>query len=409
MLDAYRVLDLTDGQGYVCGKILADLGADVIKIEPPSGDSGRRIGPFYHDIADPEKSLFWWAFNSNKRAVTLNLEAPAGQALFKRLVRTADFVIESFPPGYLDSLGLGYSELSHINPGLILTSITPFGQTGPYRDYQASDMVVWALGGLMYQTGDPDRPPVQVSIPQSFIAASTYAAEGSLVALYARNQTGEGQHVDVSAMETVIWLGMEAFPFWFTLGQNMTRSGPAISRMGILAPVIWPCREGYVSYILQMGLPGGERNTKMAQWLEEEGLATDFIRETDWYQMDYLELAKGGIERLTGPLSRLFLSKTSRAVFNESLERGISIYPVSDTKDTLENEQLAARDFWIDIKHPELSTTLKYPGPFAVLSETPIRRRQRAPMIGEHNEEIYIRELGLSKDEWMTHEKAGVI
>src|SRR3990170_3305135 len=163
MLSPYRVLDLTDEKGLLCGKILGDLGADVIKIERPGGDPARRIGPFYHDEPHPEKSLFWFAFNTSKRGITLNIETADGQEIFKRLVQTADFVIETFPPGYLAKLGLGYSDLEKINPGIILVSITPFGQTGPYKDWKGADIVAWATGGDMAPWGEPDRPPIRIS------------------------------------------------------------------------------------------------------------------------------------------------------------------------------------------------------------------------------------------------------
>jgi len=189
----------------------------------------------------------------------------------------------------------------------------------------------------------------------------------------------------------------------------MGRSGSAISRMGINAPVIWPCKDGYINYILQMGLPGGDRNTKMAKWLEEEGLSNDFIRETDWYKMDFMELAKGGIERLTEPLSKLFMTYTRRELFNESLKRDITLYPVSDSKDTLENEQLSDRGFWVELAHPEISQKIRYPGPFAVFSEAPIKMRHRSPLIGEHNGEIYLKEMGLSEDDLVSLSKTGVI
>ena len=159
MLDQYRILDLTDEKGLLCAKLLGDLGADVIKIERPGGDPARNVGPFYHDEPDPEKSLFWFAFNTSKRGIILDIETAEGQGAFKRLVASADFVIESFPPGYMDKLGLGYLALEKINPGIILVSITPFGQTGPYRDYKTSDIVAWAMGGQMYSWGDADRPP----------------------------------------------------------------------------------------------------------------------------------------------------------------------------------------------------------------------------------------------------------
>jgi len=410
VLGDIRVLDLTDEKGVLCGKIFADLGADVIKIEKPSGDSARTIGPFYHDTRDPNKSLFWFAFNTNKRSLTLDLEKTQGQEIFKQVVKTADILLESFAPGYLDKLGLGYSTLSAVNPRLIVTSITPFGQDGPYKGYKGSDMIVWALGGLMNLTGNPDRPPVQVSLPQSFIAASTYAAEGTMVALYARDVHGEGQHVDVSAMETLAFVASEAFPFWFALGENKRRTGDKLSRAAGATPQqIWLCKDGYVSYIIQVGLPGGERNTRMAKWLEEEGLATDFIRKTDWYQLDWVELVKGGLERLTEPIGKLFLSYTVKELCDEGLKRGITIYLIANSKETLESEQLAYRKFWVTLEHPELGERITYPGPFAVLSETPIQIRHRAPLVGEHNEGVYINELGLSKEELLSLREAKVI
>ena len=407
-----RVLDLADEKGMLCGKILAALGADVIKVEKPGGDPARRLGPFYHDIPDPEKSLYWWAFNTDKLSITLDIETPRGQEVFKQLVKTADFVIESFPPGYLNELGLGYTELSNINDRVILVSISPFGQEGPYRDYKGSDLVVWALGGMLNQTGDPDRPPLQVSLPQSYIAASTSAAEGALVALFARDRFGEGQHVDVSAIETLAFIGSESFPFWYALGQNRRRSGSRILRMGgVLAPQIYPCKDGYINYHLQVGRPGGKRNTRMAQWLDREGLDTDFIRNTDWFQLDWLDFTQepGGLGRLTIPLSKLFERHTMKELFAEAFRQNISLYPVASNKDTIENEQLAARNFWVSIGHPELGETITYPGAFAVLTETPVQIKKRAPLIGEHNEDIYLTELGLSKKEFNILVKAKVI
>jgi benzylsuccinate CoA-transferase BbsE subunit len=147
LLKGYRALDLTEGGCQICGKVLGDMGADVIKIEPPGGSPSRKTGPFYKDDPDPQKSLFWMAYNTSKRGVTLNIEKPQGMALFKRLLKTSDIVVENFRPGYMESLGLGYSELDKIKPGIIMTSITPFGQTGPLSHYKGADIVVWAMGG----------------------------------------------------------------------------------------------------------------------------------------------------------------------------------------------------------------------------------------------------------------------
>jgi len=169
LLSAYRVLDLTDEKGLFCAKVLADLGADVIKIEPPGGCTARRIGPFHKDIPHPEKSLFWSAYNVNKRGITLNLECEDGREIFRKLVATADVVIESFPPVYMKDLGLGYDNLCQIKSDIVFTSITPFGQDGPYCNFQVSDLTCWSMGGFAYITGDADRPPVQIGFPQAYL------------------------------------------------------------------------------------------------------------------------------------------------------------------------------------------------------------------------------------------------
>jgi crotonobetainyl-CoA:carnitine CoA-transferase CaiB-like acyl-CoA transferase len=202
LLEPYRVLDLTDAKGLLCGKILADLGADVIKIERPGGDPARNIGPFYHGIPHPEKSLFWFAYNANKKSITLNIESTDGQELLKKLVAKTNIVLESFTPGYMESLGLSYEKLTSVNRQLIMVSISAFGQTGPYKDYKASDIVLVAMGGSMYLYGDSDRPPVRISFPQAYLHASADAAVASVIALYYQQVIGEGQHVDVSAQES---------------------------------------------------------------------------------------------------------------------------------------------------------------------------------------------------------------
>ncbi|MBI2911455.1 MAG: CoA transferase, partial [Chloroflexi bacterium] len=169
MLSRYRVLDLADEKGQLCGRILADLGADVVKIEPPGGDPARGLGPFLHDTKDPEKSLSWYALNANKRGITLDLETEADQATLRRLAGEADFLVESFPPGHLDRLGLGYEALSGPNPRLIVISISPTGQEGPRARWATSDIVSMAMSGIMSVAGDPDRAPVRISEPQAYL------------------------------------------------------------------------------------------------------------------------------------------------------------------------------------------------------------------------------------------------
>ena len=184
--------------------IFSELGARVIKIEPPWGSRSRDIGPFYKDIADREKSLFWFAYNANKRSITLDLETVDGQDLFRKLANSADVVLESFKPGYLDNLGIGYKSLSQLNPSLIMTSVTPFGQDGPKAWYNSSELAVWASAGILYISGDPDRPPSWVSFPQSYLHGGAQAAAGTLLALYHRRSLGEGQHIDAAQFEMAL-------------------------------------------------------------------------------------------------------------------------------------------------------------------------------------------------------------
>jgi crotonobetainyl-CoA:carnitine CoA-transferase CaiB-like acyl-CoA transferase len=200
-LQGLRVLDLSDEKGQFCARLMADMGADVIKIEPPDGDPVRRLGPFYHDQEALDKSLAWFLLNTSKRGLTLDLTTPRGAAVFRHLVASADFVVESFPPGTLDRLGLGYEALTQIRPDLILTSISPYGQSGPYRDYLAHDLDVLAMSGTLYLCGDPDRPPTQVGTPQSTLYAGLHGYIGSLLAHYHRLESGAGQWVDVAMQE----------------------------------------------------------------------------------------------------------------------------------------------------------------------------------------------------------------
>jgi len=220
ILAPYRVLDLTDESGFLCGKILADLGADVIKIEAPGGDAARMLGPFPGDKPDRNKSLYWIAYNVGKLGITLNLESARGRELLRKLALRADFLIETFPPGWLDRHDLGFETLRKLNPRIIVVSITPFGQTGPYSSYKGSDLVAMAMSGLMSLIGEPGETPLRVSFPQSPMWSGMYAAAGALTAHYFRESTGIGQHVDVSAQSSLLWALANGPAFWATNRTN---------------------------------------------------------------------------------------------------------------------------------------------------------------------------------------------
>lgn len=414
-LTGYRVLDLTDDKGYYCSKILAELGADVIKIEPPGGDPSRSIGPFYKDTPDPENSLYWWAYNTSKRGITLNIESTQGKDIFRRLVKTADVVVESSPPGYMDGLGLDYTTLSEVNPGIVVTSITPFGQTGPYRDWKGPDLVGWALGGQAFTTGDEDRPPCRISFPQAYLHASNHAASGTLAALYYRELSGEGQHVDVSMQEAVVWTLMIVIQFWDMMKFSMFRGGAKRRMGGPVARVLFPCKDGYVSFLIGGGQLASISMPPIVKWMAEEDMLGAFEDKKDWEPKDWSEkvdfwsMTQEELDVQEDSLIRFFANKTKAEIYEEALRRRIILYPASTTEDLADNTQLREREFYVGVEHPELDETVTYVGAPYKMTETPWSISRRAPLVGEHNEEILENELGFAKEEMRLLKEAGVI
>jgi len=413
MLSGYRALDLTDQNGYLCGRVLADLNVDVIKVEPPGGDPGRRIGPFYRDVADREESLYWYAYNLGKRGITLRLDSPVGRELFLDLVKTADFVIESFPVGHMRSLGLGYEVLQRANPGLIMGSITGFGQTGPYSDFEGPDIVVMGMGGLMYLTGDSDRPPVRISFPTAYLLASLQAAAGMLIALEYRERTRLGQHVDVSAQESCCHTLINSLSTWELNGILISRAGPFWCRAGgkeeLQQRVIWPCRDGSVAYMIMGGRSGVRSNRSLTEWMENEGIVDEFLRSIDWETFDMATASQEFYQKVEEIIGRFFMSHKKAELYEEATKRGIFLQPVADTRDILESSQLGARDFWIEIDHPELDRHITYPGPFVKASEDCLKLGPRATLIGEHNRDIFVEELGMSGTVFEDLKRRGII
>ncbi|MDY7031895.1 MAG: CoA transferase [Thermodesulfobacteriota bacterium] len=409
LLDSIRVLDLTDEKGLLCGRILGDMGADIITVESPAGNSARTRGPFYKDVPHHERSLFWFTLNSNKRGITLNLETVDGRELFKKLVKTADFVIESFPPGQMDTLGLGYDILHKLNPSLVMTSITPFGPDGPCADYKGSDIVIMGLGGLSYISGEPTREPIRIPVPQSFFHAGSWAAAASMVAFYHREITGEGQHVDVSMQQAATWATYTTQEWWSYAGMNLTRQGIwrqiGTSRMQVL----FPCRDGYVMLFLVGGAAAAPGQDLLIEWMDREGLCPDWLRGFNFSELDVSTASQDFFDDLSHALADFTVTKTKGELFEWALKNTLFLAPVSNAEDLLKNPQLQSRNFWVSLDHPEIDASVTYPGPFALLSETPIRMRRRAPLLGEHNMEIYNEELRISQEEMMALKGKGVI
>jgi crotonobetainyl-CoA:carnitine CoA-transferase CaiB-like acyl-CoA transferase len=408
-LGGYRVLDLSDENGLLCGRMLADLGADTIVIEPIKGSPARRLGPFYHGIPHPEKSLLWFSLNTNKRSVTLDICSSEGTEILKQLAMTADFLIESYPPGYMERLGVGYDVLRAANPGLIVTSITPFGQTGPWRDYKSSDLVQMALGGLVFLSGAPGREPLRIPVPQACLHSGSWAAAASMIAFYGRQATGQGEHVDVSMLEAATWASYNAAEWWSYCGMNLKREGTwrqqGLSRMRLL----FECKDGHVLLFLLGGTMSTIGEWKLVEWMEAEGKCPGWLKGFDWSKLDVGAVAQDFFDNLSDAVAPFLLDKTKSQLFDWAMENELFLAPVSDTRDVLANPQLKSRDFWARVPHPELDAAITYPGPFAKLSETPITLRRRAPLIGEHNQEVYGREFGISSERLSELKRAGVI
>jgi len=317
-LSGYRVIDLTDEKALVCSRLLADMGAEVIRIEKA-------------------ESPFQWE-NLGKKSVTLDIELKRGRELFTKLVEKADALVESQPPGYLDNLGLGYSKLSQINPRLIMASITPFGQDGPYRDYKSSDLVASALGGQLYVNGEAALPPLKLFGNQSYYLASLFAAIGIMLALYRRHSSGKGQHIDISQQECVATALDHVLVRYFYQGEVAQRQGGLHWNNAFR---VFPAKDGYVLLSLLYQWP------TLVEWLASEGMADDLTDEK-WrdreYRLEHLDHVIKVLERWTKSHSRAELVKEGQAMRFPWAE-------VASVTDLLASPQLKARKFWLDVEH----------------------------------------------------------
>ncbi|MBI4765448.1 MAG: CoA transferase [Deltaproteobacteria bacterium] len=391
LLDAYRVLDLTDHRGQFCGKILADLGADVIKVEPPEGDPARKTGPFIDDDPDPGKSLYWAAHNTSKRSITLDLQKEKDRNHFLRLAGGAKFLLESFTPGYLDKLGLSFEFLNRLNPSLILVSITPFGQTGPYARFKDSDLINMGLGGQMALCGDRDRAPLRFTAEQSYPLGGIYGALAALAAHLYREKTGLGQHIDVSIQESVFQTARSTRTYWDMQKFLEQREGPRMGRGVINFRNLWSCKNGVVCWrIFVANL--GKWTAALFGWMNEEGLAAD-LSPVPWEDLDMATLSQKDIDRFEVPIQAFFLKHTKEELFRESLKRGFVLFPLSTVRDLYENEQLKARAFWQEVSYPSLDRTIPHPGPPFIIQGMNYSLK-KPPAIGEHTQEILGQETG---------------
>jgi crotonobetainyl-CoA:carnitine CoA-transferase CaiB-like acyl-CoA transferase len=348
------------------------------------------------------------AYNTSKRGITLNLDKPQGRELFLELVKRADFLIESFPPGHLQALGLDWAQLSQVNPGLIMASITPFGRTGPWSQYRACDLIAMALGGVMFLTGDETRPPVRLACDQSYVLAGAHAAVGCLLALHHRHASGQGQHIDVSIQECVAKAVYSSPTLWEFGGQIEHRQGGRAFYGSVYMREVWKCQDGYIIRLPFGGIWGAADWQGLVGWMEEEGLAGP-LKDVDWEQMDVTKLEQGQVDRWEEHMARFFLSHTTEELETGAARRGMRLVAVKTVPEVLSSAHLRARGFWQDVHHPHLGRSLAYPGFFYLCSHGRHGPRGPAPRVGEHNQEVYVRELGLSPAQMEGLKQEGVI
>jgi crotonobetainyl-CoA:carnitine CoA-transferase CaiB-like acyl-CoA transferase len=290
-----------------------------------------------------------------------------------------------------------------------MTSITPFGQEGPYRDYKGTDLIAMALGGIMYINGEPEREPLRFSFPLAYPFVGAEAAVATMIAYYHQRLTGEGQYVDVSMQQTTVSTLNNAFQLWDIAKMNQKRTGtrykmwagePSYASRGV-----WPCKDGFMVFLTLAGLVGAKFNSAMVDWMEQEGIDISSLKGIQWEKIERVAIPRI-FEELLG---KFFLTHARAELMEGFLERGIIGFPVFNAKDIYEDPQLKARDFWKGLDHPELGVTIFYPGGFSMASETPPSVGMRSPRIGEHNCEIYGKGLGFSKTELCMLKASGVI
>ena len=395
-LGGIRVLDLTHHiAGPYCTKLLADFGADVIKIErPDQGDPCRRMGPFPHDQPHPEKSLLFAYLNTNKRGITLDLKAEAGTRIFHALLNETDLVVENFSPRVMPSLGLDYESLRRRRPGLVMASISNFGQGGPYRDYKATDIVEYALGGMMYIFGSNHREPLKHALHQAQFKAGTNAATATAIAVYRQQLVGGCEWIDVSIQESMAAALRDTASLYSYMGATRRRQ-PA--HTGDIPRSPTEVTDGHVVPI----------SFGAVDW----GTTADFLDEPRLREPRFStpEGRVANARELDDVLRESFAGRSKFDTFYEAQKRRGLIYGVVQTpQDVVESPQYQARDYFVDIEHPAIGTAA-YPGAPFFMSETPWQARSPAPTLGQHNDEILGRKLGYSPDELTRLRAAGVV
>ncbi|MCH7737386.1 MAG: CoA transferase [Chloroflexi bacterium] len=398
MLSPYTVLDLTGGHGDLASMLLGDMGAKVIKVEPPAGSAGRGEPPFIEGGPELERSLPFFAFNRNKMGIILDLEAEAGRNALRGLVETADFIFESGQPATLDSLGLGFDVLKEINPKIIHVAISAYGCDGPYADYAASDLTIAAMGGPMSLQGVPDRAPVRISVPQVWLHAGSEAATAALTAHALMLRTGEAQFVDVSAQTAMIATMLQGISAHAIQGQDYQRAGSLLQLGQANLPVVFECADGYIVLI-----PSGPTLAVIVPWFVEDGVVPESWIEGEIWPTYHVRLLQGqpvsySAEEVLAAITKYVANYTKNHLLERGLREGVALAPVNDIGDLTGFQQLEERGYWMTAPLPN-GLEARAPGLVVRLSETPMSVKSWAPALGEHNGQVLNSMLGLDDTE----------
>ncbi|MBT4162002.1 MAG: CoA transferase [Gammaproteobacteria bacterium] len=381
LLQPYRVLDLTDERGEIGPMLMGDIGADVIKVEPPGGTSARRQAPFSDGI-----SLSFCAFNRNKRSIVLDPESVDDRQTLEALIRNSDFIFDSAPDGLLASFGMGFGEARSLNPRIIFVRLSPFGESGPYADMIGSDLTIAAMGGPVALQGVPDRAPVRISVPQVWRQAGTEAAVAAMVAHHRMIRTGEAQYLDLSAQCTMTWTMLNAMDAYAIQGYDFERNGGEFTTGTNKFEMIYACADGHV-----LALPASKVIIGCLPWMIEEGLADEDLYDTDWEQYDETmrdpEANAFTVNHGVELLRVLFASRKKNDLFEYGLRNGISLAPINTLDELLNLEHMKVRDYWQPLDLPD-GRTLQSPGLWSKPSLPAMSVHQQAPAVDEHRIEI---------------------
>ena len=383
-LAGIRVLDLTTNYAAYAGRLLADLGADVVRREPPEGSPVRELAPFQRG-PNGECSSFAHAFlDAGKRSVTLDLATAQGCERFAELAAASDVVIETPPVSTFAGKSVELEHIARRNPSLVLVSISPFGRTGPYAGYEATDLTLLAAGGLLSLGGYADSEPLAIQGEQAMLASGIHGAVAALAALYERTQTGKGQWIDVSGQECVAFALEDAVAEWSINAHVRRRQGDTAREAGT---GVYPCKDGHISVVAGR-LGTAKAFLALTEWIAASGTpAAAALRAPQWQDFKFRQSPEG-VACFAEIFGAFCATRGKQELYREGQARQIAIAPVNTIADAVQDAQLAANSFFERQLDGALGKELIFPGPPYRLSRTPARRRGRAPGLGEHDAEL---------------------